>query len=104
MAGAGFTSNLEQMRTSAQHVFEVNEQVQTELSQLGSAIDALMSQWSGDAAASFGNVRVRWDAEARKLNDALRDIGDTLMAGHADYSARQEAQSQNFTQISSVLG
>jgi WXG100 family type VII secretion target len=103
MAGAGFGTQLDQMRTSAQHVFEVNDEVQSELSQLGAALDSLLAQWRGDAATSFGNVRMRWDAEARSLNEALRGIGDTLMAGHADYTARQAAQSDTFGRIGGAL-
>jgi len=103
MAGAGFGTQLDQMRTSAQHVYEVNDEVQGELAQLGSALDALISQWRGEAATSFTNVRMRWDSEARSLNDALRGIGDTLMAGHADYTARQQTQSEVFGRINSTL-
>jgi WXG100 family type VII secretion target len=103
MAGAGFGTDLDQMRTSGQHVFDVNDQVQTELSQLGAALDSLLAQWRGEAAMSFGNVRMRWDAEARTLNDALRGIGETLMAGHADYTARQQSQSQSFGTIGATL-
>lgn len=103
MAGAGFGTDLDQMRTSGQHVFEVNDQVQSELTQLGSALDALMGQWRGDAAAAFGNVRMQWDTEARSLNDALRGIGDTLMAGQSDYTTRQQAQSDSFGRIAGTL-
>lgn len=91
------------MRTSAQHVFEVNESVQGELQQLGAALDSLLGQWRGDAAASFGGVRVRWDSEARTLNEALRGIGDTLVSGHADYSTRQATQSDSFGRIGGTL-
>jgi WXG100 family type VII secretion target len=103
MAGAGFGTDLDQMRTSGQHVFEVNDEVQTELSQLGAALDSLMAQWQGQAAVSFGNVRMRWDSEARTLNDALKSIGDTLMAGHTDYTARQQNQSDSFGRIGGTL-
>lgn len=103
MAGAGFGTDLDQMRTSGQHVFEVNDEVQAELSQLGAALDSLLAQWRGSAAMSFGNVRMRWDAEARSLNDALRGIGDTLMAGHADYTARQQNQSDSFGRVNGTL-
>ena len=103
MAGAGFGTDLEQMRMAGQHVFEVNDEVQSELSQLGAALDSLLARWRGDAAMSFGNVRMRWDNEARSLNDALRGIGDTLMAGHADYTARQQSQSEVFGRIGGTL-
>jgi len=84
-------------------VFEVNDEVQSELSQLGAALDSLIAQWRGEAATSFGNVRMRWDSEARSLNDALRGIGDTLMAGHTDYAARQQSQSETFGRIGGTL-
>ena len=103
MAGAGFGTDLDQMRTSGQHVFEVNDEVQAELSQLGAALDSLLAQWRGSAAMSFGNVRMRWDSEARSLNDALRGIGDTLMAGHTDYTARQQNQAESFGRINGTL-
>lgn len=103
MAGAGFGTQLDQMRTSADHVFDVNESVQSELQQLGAALDALMSQWRGDAASSFGGVRARWDSEARNLNEALRGIGEALVAGQADYTSRQQSQSDSFGRIGGTL-
>lgn len=104
MAGSQFRTDLGTMGTSAAHVDQVNAQIQTQLAQLLSRLEPLSGQWRSDAATSFQTVKVQWNENARKLNDALRGIGEALKANQTNYSASDDTNRQGFTGISSVLG
>lgn len=104
MAGAQFRTDLDTMGTSAAHVNEVNNQIQAQLQQLMNRLEPLQGQWRSDAATSFQTVRAQWDANARKLNEALRGIGEALAVSRTNYAESDDANRQGFTGISSVLG
>ena len=98
-----YNVDLEQMATSGRHVYDVNDQIRTHLSQLTGQLEQLQSQWRGDAASAFLGLRERWDADAAKLNEALRGIGDALSSAQQDYTVRQGTQQDAFANVSSVL-
>jgi WXG100 family type VII secretion target len=92
------------MQAAAQHVYEVNAQIQSQLSNLQARLDPLMSTWQGSAATSFQVLKDRWHQDATQLNAALRAIGDGLVKVHASYQATEETSQQSFTSISRKLG
>lgn len=104
MAGSQFRTDIATMGTSAAHVDEVNAQIQSQLTSLMSRLEPLQSQWRGEAATSFVVLKQQWNDNARKLNDALRAIGEALAQNRTNYSASDDANRQGFTGISSVLG
>jgi len=103
MAG-NFRTELPTMAVASGHVFEVNEQLQGQLSALMSRLEPLMGTWQGDAASSFHVLKEQWNANARELNAALRAIGDALVVNTNNYRVTEDANRQSFTGISSVLG
>ena len=103
MAG-NFRTELPTMAAASGHVFEVDEQLQSQLSALMARLEPLMGSWQGDAATSFHVLKEQWNANARELNAALRAIGDALVVNTDNYRATEDANRQSFTGISSVLG
>jgi len=103
VADQQYNVDLEQMATSGRHVYDVNDQVRAHLSALTGQLEQLQSQWRGDAASAFLGLRERWDADAAKLNEALRGIGDALTSAQTDYVNRQTAQQSSFGSVSAVL-
>src|SRR5216683_683399 len=63
-AGSNFRTELGAMQTAAQHVFDVNAQIQSQLSSLQSRLDPLMGTWQGSAATSFQVLKERWHQDA----------------------------------------
>ncbi|MGH3329610.1 MAG: WXG100 family type VII secretion target [Streptomycetales bacterium] len=104
MSGGQFRTELPTMQAASQHVYEVNEQIQSQLSGLLSRLEPLASQWQGEAAMSFQQLKQRWHENATKLNTALRGIGDGMVANTANYQAAEDENRQGFTGISSALG
>ena len=92
------------MHVAAQHVYEVNNQIQAQLSSLMARLDPLMGAWQGSAATSFQVLKDRWHQDATQLNSALRAIGDGLAKVHSTYNVTEEGAQQTFTSITRKLG
>jgi 6 kDa early secretory antigenic target len=103
-AGSNFRADLSTMHVAAQHVYDVNAQIQSQLSNLLARLDPLMSTWQGSAATSFLVLRDRWHQDATQLNAALKAIGDGLVKVHGNYEATEDSTKQSFTSITSRLG
>ena len=66
-----------------------NSEVQTILSQLRGQISAVDGVWKGEAKVAFDNLMIRWDTDARKLNEALDTIAETLSTSAGNFSQSQ---------------
>jgi WXG100 family type VII secretion target len=97
--GGGFGTELPTMQQASTHVYNVNDQIQRQLSDLLTRLEPLMGAWGGAAAASFQNVKQRWVDNAGTLNEALRTIGDGLGQAQQNYQAQEDTNTQDFTQI-----
>src|ERR1700694_191588 len=103
-AGSNFRAELSTMQTASQHVYDVNAQIQSQLSNLLARLDPLMGTWQGSAATSFQVLKDRWHQDAVQLNTALRGIGDGLVKVHSNYRVAEDANQQGFTSITRKLG
>lgn len=103
MADQQYNVDLDQMAQSGRHVYDVNDQVRAHLTSLTGQLEQLQHQWRGDAASAFLTLRERWDMDAKKLNEALRGIGDALTSAQTDYTNRQAAQQQSIGSVTSTL-
>lgn len=103
-AGGRFRTELPVMQTAANHVYEVNESIQSQLSQLLARLEPLTSAWQGAAAGSFQALKQRWHDDAVSLNAVLRKIGDDLVQTHRNYATTDADNQQGFTGMTSRLG
>ncbi|MPZ65187.1 MAG: WXG100 family type VII secretion target [Pseudonocardiaceae bacterium] len=94
----------EEMQAGAKQVFQVNEEVQGELSKLRNQLAPLAGAWKGSASVSFQNLMQRWDQNAQTLNEALRGIAEQLEGSGTAYQAEEEVQQQSMSRITSELG
>ena len=104
MSAGMFRTDVSTMGTASQHVYEVNDQIQTKLSSLLARLEPLASAWQGEASMSFQTLKAQYNDAAIKLNGALRGIGDSLVTNTRNYQTSEETNRQGFTGISSVLG
>jgi len=100
----GFGTNIATMQQAAQHVRDVNQDIQADLTRLAGQLDPLQGVWKGGAAVAFHKLRVRWDADARKLNDALSHIAAAIDVTKGTYAARDEQSTESLNRIASALG
>lgn len=92
------------MEAASNHVRDVNSQIQSQLSSLMSKLEPLASQWKGASQVSFNQLQVRWNDNARKLNQALNDIAEALSTSKSTYQSSDEQQASSFGGISGALG
>lgn len=100
----GFGTTTEEMTRAAQHVEAVNESVRAELAGLRGKLEPLRGTWTGQASLQFAQLMQRWDADAQKLNEALRSIGDAVRGTGQNYEQQEQQQAQNISGIASALG
>lgn len=103
MSQGRFETEAATMETAARHVYEVNEQIQSQLANLLSRLEPLMGSWQGGAATSFHGLKERWHENATKLNQALRGIGDGLVKAKETYVTTEEAAQRGFTTMTGNL-
>lgn len=104
MAVGGFGTTTEEMERAGRHVLSVNEAVQAELATLRSKLAPLAGMWTGLAAAEFGKLMARWDADARSLNQALGSIGASIHGSRTSYQQQEEQQASSLSSITAALG
>jgi early secretory antigenic target protein ESAT-6 len=104
MAGNMYTTTPEEMQRAATQVQQTNEQVQSMLSQLQGQLEPLSGAWRGQAATAFQSLMVRWNNDARQLNQALSGIGEAIQVSGRSYQQAEETHSQSMSQIASALG
>lgn len=103
-AGSNFRAELSTMQVAAQHVNDVDAQIQSQLSNLLTRLDPLMSTWQGSAATSFHVLKDRWHQDATQLNAALGAIASGLAQAQKAYTSSEEGTQQSFTSITRKLG
>jgi WXG100 family type VII secretion target len=101
--GNRFETQVPTMDVAAQRVFDVNEQIQSTLSNLLTRLEPLMDTWQGTAAGSFHVLKQRWVDNASKLNEALRGIGDGLVANSTNYATTEETNTTGFSGMTGTL-
>jgi WXG100 family type VII secretion target len=99
-----FGAQFEQMQAAAQHVAEVNQSVQSQLSALRNQLAPLAGAWKGQAATAFQMLMARWDTDARQLNEALNGIGEQIRGSGTTYAQADETEHQTYSRISQALG
>jgi WXG100 family type VII secretion target len=104
MAVDGYGATTEEMARAAQHVASVNQSVQGELSALRGRLEPLAGAWVGQAAAQFAQLMIRWDTDARALNQALGGIGHAIEGSRNTYQRQEDDQLAAMTSITNALG
>jgi WXG100 family type VII secretion target len=104
MAGSSYQTDIQTMGDASQKVYNVNQQVQSRLSQLRSQLEPLSGVWKGQAYSSFQSLMARWDQDAQQLNQALRAIGDGLKGNQGRYQQSEESNQSSFRSITNRLG
>ena len=103
MTTGSFRTEVPTMDVASSHVFEVNEQVQSQLRDLLNRLEPLMGTWQGAASVSFHALKQRWHDNATSLNEALRGIGDGLVKNRDTYASTEEANTEGFTTVAANL-
>lgn len=93
-AGAGFQGTVQQFTDSEGRVTEVRAGMDKNLVQLRDRIEATRAGWQGAAQKAFDNVMMRFDDDARQMNQALQRIGDLLREAGSKYERSEQQQQE----------
>jgi WXG100 family type VII secretion target len=104
MGGGKFGVELPTMQAAAQHVDEVNNQIQAQLTSLLSRLEPLKGAWKGEGATSFNSLIERWHQDATQLNQVLQTIGERLQQTHGNVTQVEGEVGQSFNTITGRLG
>jgi WXG100 family type VII secretion target len=99
-----FQAELPTMQGASQHVFQVNDNIQSQLTGLLTRLEPLQGAWKGTGANSFHSLIERWHQDASQLNTVLRSIGERLGQTHTNISNTEGEVGQSFTAINNRLG
>lgn len=67
------------------------------LGQLGSSVEALASEWQGQAQIRFRELYAQWQRSATELNRALIGIATLLSQAGTAYAENEQAVARAFT-------
>ncbi|MEU7784194.1 WXG100 family type VII secretion target [Amycolatopsis sp. NPDC049159] len=93
----GFQGTPEQFTEAEGRVTEVRAGMDQNLSTLRDRIEATRAGWQGEAKKAFDNVMMRFDEDARGMNQALQKIAELLKEAGSKYQ-RSEQQQQEIMQ------
>lgn len=102
MAG-GFTGRPEDFAAAHGKVNDVKAQMDANLKQLESAIEATQAGWQGNAALVFNQVMQAFNEKSMKLNQALDHIGELLKSSGVQYDTQEQDVNQQLSGLQNAL-
>jgi WXG100 family type VII secretion target len=102
MAGQ-FTTGSAELTTAAGQLEQGNQSLQGALSKLQSEVEQIESMWGGDAAAAFQTLMEAFQSDAKKLNDNLLQISQSVRTNAQNYAAQEEQAKSSISSITSGL-
>lgn len=103
MAG-GFQTGAPELIQAAQKMEQANANLQQNLAQLASEVEAVQSSWAGEASAAFQTLMQHFQDDAQKLNKNLNAIAEAVTANAKAYQQQEQEAQQSISQITSTLG
>lgn len=93
----GFGTSREAMAAGAVKVDEAAGAVQGHITALRGEVEQMLAGWQSDASGAFATLHQNFEAEANKINTALRNMHEALVSTHATYNANEEQQTSAIT-------
>jgi WXG100 family type VII secretion target len=100
---AQFSTSQQAMAGGAAKVDEAASQIQGHISNLRSEVETMMGGWKGEAASSFIQVHDSFEQQANKINNALRQMHEALLATHSTYGTQESNQTQTLSGLAGQI-
>jgi WXG100 family type VII secretion target len=101
---ARLSTGSQELLTAGQDIVSTGENIDGILKNLNGIIDAIGTSWQGAAKNAFDTLNQRFDEDALKLNQALKEIAEQMTGGANLYIQQQEEQAQAMSSVASRLG
>ncbi len=98
-----YTTSQEAMAQGATKVDDAANQIQGHISTLRSEVETMMGGWRGEAANSFMQVHDAFEQQAAKINNALRNMHQSLQATHRTYGSQEADQTSTLTGLAGQI-
>ena len=100
---AQYTTSQEAMAQGAAKVDEAAMQIQGLIGQLRSEVETMMGGWRGEAASAFIQVHDAFEQQANRINNALRQMHEALLATYRTYGTQESTQTQSLTGLAGQI-
>ncbi len=100
---AQYTTSQEAMAQGAVKVDDASTQIQGHIQSLRTEVETMMGGWKGDAANAFVQVHDAFEQQANKINNALRQMHESLVATHQTYGPQESDQSQTLSGLAGQI-
>lgn len=98
-----FSTDQDLMRQGAVKVEDATVNIQTLLGQLRGSIDVMMGGWRGEASTQFVRVHEAFEGQAKKINTALADIHQALVATGSTYATQESSQTESLSGLAGQI-
>lgn len=96
-----FQTSAEVMIKTANHVDDVNHDVDGSIRTLRGIVQGTSACWHGEAQSAFMGLMTRFDESAARLGNALTAIAENIRANAGQFAA---AEDQNVASLNRVAG
>ncbi|WP_117212684.1 WXG100 family type VII secretion target [Allorhizocola rhizosphaerae] len=88
-----------QMDQAANKFEQVDSSLQQMLSRLMNELETLRTAWQGASGRSFEQVKIAYEAAAKKMSEALRETAGAIRTSGQQYTATDESGQQRVNSI-----
>ena len=100
---AQYTTSQEAMQQGAARVDDATNQIQGHIQTLRGEVETMLGGWRGGASGAFVQVHDAFEAQANKINNALRQMHEALLATHTTYGTQESTQTQSFSGLAGQI-
>ena len=100
---AQYTTSQEAMAQGAVKVDDAATQIQGHIGNLRAGVETMLGGWRGEAAGAFVQVHDAFEQQANKINNALRQMHEALLATHRTYGTQESDQTQSLTGLAGQI-
>lgn len=88
----------------AQVVRDTHQDLNGKFAALRGDVESIGSQWEGGSNTAFLTLMASWDAQAKRVTDALTGLADNLDRTQQGFTARDEEAQATMNKFSSMIG
>ena len=100
----GLSTDVAAMNTAADHVTQVNEQLQGTINNLRTRCEGAAGNWEGGAAVKFQDLIVRYNDASNRMRESLVTISDQIRQNGKGYDESDQANQDAITQAGASGG
>lgn len=91
------------MESAASKFEDVNDSLQGMLTRLMNELEALQTAWQGAGGSSFTQVKIAYEANQKKLSEALRETATAIRSSGQNYTASDEESKSRVSGINTSV-